>query len=183
MSSLFWPAFSTDLTDFKLPTEIQEHMDAYARRYHQIKAPRKMEWKASLGTVVMDVTHNDRTFEVSVNPLQAAILHYFQREKVWRANDLANALGVSVDALRKRIVHLDEQRRAQSSERKGMSYHTRSRNLRMNVDAMDGVHDDDEHVSARRDGGGNRRGGNDGVRAIRHGHVDQFPEPTARSHP
>ena len=146
VSSLFWPAFSTDLTDFKLPTEIQEHMDAYARRYHQIKAPRKMEWKASLGTVVMDVTHNDRTFEASVNPLQAAILHYFQREKVWRANDLANALGVSVDALRKRIViWMNNGVLVERKEGHVISYALAEPSDE--VDAMDGVHDDDEHVS------------------------------------
>jgi len=146
VSALFWPTFSNDVTDFKLPPEIQEHMDAYARRYHQIKAPRKMEWKPALGTVVMDVTHNDRTFEVSVNPVQASILHYFQRSKTWRAKDLAEALGVSVDALRKRIVvWMNHGVLVERKEGHEMVYALSEASGE--VDDMGGVHDEDEPAS------------------------------------
>ena len=147
VSSLFWPAFSSDTTEFKLPAEIQEHMDAYAKRYHQLKAPRKMEWKTSLGTVVMDVTHNDSTFEVSVNPLQASILYHFQFAKDWSARDLAAKLGVSDDILRKRIVvWLNNGVLIEKKDGHEVFYSLTDPSDR--VDDMQGVHDDEEHVSA-----------------------------------
>lgn len=146
VSSMFWPAFSTDVTDFKLPQEVQEQMDLYAKRYHQIKAPRKMEWRPALGIVVMDVKHNDRTFEVSVNPLQATILHHFQRVESWRASDLAHEVGVSVDALRKRIaVWINHGVLIERNDGQGVVYALTD--LTDEVDAMDGVHNDDEYIS------------------------------------
>ena len=147
VSSLFWPAFSSEVADFKLPSEIQEHMDAYASRYHHLKAPRKMEWKPALGTVVMDVTHNDRTFEAIVNPVQASILHYFQSQSVWTANDLAKKLSISVDALRKRIVlWINFGVLVERKDERGVVYSLAEPTD--NVDAMTGVHADDEHESA-----------------------------------
>ena len=147
VSSLFWPAFSNDTTDFNLPPTIQEEMKMYAKRYHQLKAPRKMQWKHALGTVVMDVTHNDRTFEVSVAPLQATILHHFQHEKSWRASDLAAELGVSVEAMRKRIVvWLNNGVLAEKKDGNEIVYALTEPSDE--IDAMDGIHDDDEHVSA-----------------------------------
>ena len=148
VSSLFWPAFSSDTTEFKLPAEIQEHMDAYAKRYHQLKAPRKMEWKTSLGTVVMDVTHNDNTFEVSVNPLQASILYHFQFAKDWSARDLAAKLGVSDDVLRKRIVvWLNNGVLIEKKDGRHEVFYSLT-DPSDRVDDMQGVHDDEEHVSA-----------------------------------
>ena len=147
VSSLFWPAFSSEVADFKLPNEIQEHMDAYANRYHHLKAPRKMEWKPALGTVVMDITHNDRTFEVSVNPLQASILHYFQTQSVWTANALAQKLSLSIDALRRRIVlWINHGVLVERKDERGVVYSIAEPTD--NVDAMADVHADDEHESA-----------------------------------
>ena len=147
VSSLFWPAFSNDTTDFNLPPTIQEEMKMYAKRYHQLKAPRKMQWKPALGMVVMDVTHNDRTFEVSVAPLQATILHHFQYEKSWRASDLAAELGVSVDAMRKRIVvWLNNGVLAERKDGHEIVYALTEPSDE--IDTMDGMHDDEEHVSA-----------------------------------
>jgi anaphase-promoting complex subunit 2 len=147
VSSLYWPAFSSDLTEFKLPVEIQEHMDAYAGRYQQLKAPRKMEWKPSLGTVVMDVEHNGRTFEVSVNPLQASILYLFQNKPVWSASDLARELGLNADTLRRRIVlWLNNGVLLERRDGHGTMYSVAAPSDEF--DDMDGVHDDDEHVSA-----------------------------------
>jgi len=146
VSSIFWPAFSTEVADFKLPKEIQEHMDAYANRYHRLKAPRKMEWKPALGTVVMDVTHNDRTFEVSVNPVQASILHHFIHQSDWSANDLADVLDISIDALRKRIVlWINYGVLVERKDERGVVYALAD--PADDIDSMTGVHDD-EHESA-----------------------------------
>ena len=106
-----------------------------------------MEWKPALGTVVMDVTHNDRTFEVSVNPVQASILHYFQRSKTWR--DRRFSEGTRRErrrALRKRIVvWMNHGVLVERKEGHEMVYALSEASGE--VDDMGGVHDEDEPAS------------------------------------
>lgn len=77
----------------------------YAHKYHSLKAPRVLEWKPSLGSVTLDLTIGNRQLEFTVSPFHATVLLQFQAHSQWTQVGLAAALGVPVDALRRKIVY------------------------------------------------------------------------------
>lgn len=58
--------------------QAQEKLEAYGKRYHAIKAPRKLVWQPALGMVTLSLLLGDQTKEFTVSPVQASILLYFQ---------------------------------------------------------------------------------------------------------
>jgi len=90
--------------DIILPPAIEEAMRAYEKRYHELKAPRKMTWIKSLGRVVVEVSLNEKTFEMVVSPLHAAILYHFTNKERWTADELAKVLNATTKAVRQRMV-------------------------------------------------------------------------------
>ncbi|EIE27163.1 hypothetical protein COCSUDRAFT_55186 [Coccomyxa subellipsoidea C-169] len=93
ISALFWPTVPEE--KFAVPPEVQEQLDAYAGRFFVLKTPRKLLWRPDLGAVSLTLTVGDDTLDLTVTPLQAAILMQFR---------LAHALGLSAEALRARIM-------------------------------------------------------------------------------
>ena len=91
--------------DIILPPAIDQAMRAYEERYHELKAPRKMTWMRSLGRVVVEVSLiNEKTFEIVVSPLHAAILYHFTEREKWTAEELAKVLNATTKAVRQRMV-------------------------------------------------------------------------------
>ena len=58
--------------------QIQEKLEAYAQRYHAIKAPRKLVWQPGLGMVTLSLALGPDSKDFAVTPLQASILLFFQ---------------------------------------------------------------------------------------------------------
>ena len=104
VSALFWPPFADEAPDFALPDSMNALLETYGERYHHLKTPRKMKWRPTLGTVQMEIMWRDVEVSVSVGPIEAALIHAFQEKARWSASELAGALGVAKQTLRRRAV-------------------------------------------------------------------------------
>ncbi|GJP50097.1 hypothetical protein CLOM_g9238, partial [Closterium sp. NIES-68] len=129
VSALFWPTFQEE--SVRLPEPVTKLMDDYAANYATLKAPRKLQWKANLGCVTLELEFGNgrNTQQYTVTPVQAAIILKFQTSgggqksgenaaegaengegntedearPQWAASELAAAVGLPVPVLRRRI--------------------------------------------------------------------------------
>ncbi|XP_040378960.1 anaphase-promoting complex subunit 2 [Oryza brachyantha] len=101
MSSNFWPPIQTE--ELTVPASVDQLLSDYAKRFHQIKTPRKLLWKKNLGTVKLELQFEDKSMQFTVAPVHAAIIMQFQEKPSWTSKTLATAIGVPVDSLSRRI--------------------------------------------------------------------------------
>ncbi|XP_034932254.1 anaphase-promoting complex subunit 2 isoform X2 [Populus alba] len=101
LSSNFWPPIQDEA--LIVPEPVNQLLTDYAKRFHEIKTPRKLLWKKNLGTVKLELQFEDRTMQLSVAPIHAAIIMQFQDQTSWTSNRLATVIGVPVDVLNRRI--------------------------------------------------------------------------------
>ncbi|KHG27842.1 Anaphase-promoting complex subunit 2 -like protein [Gossypium arboreum] len=86
-----------------IPEPVDQLLSDYARRFHQIKTPRKLIWKKYLGTVKLELQFEDKVMQFTVAPVHAAIIMQFQDQTSWTSKNLAAATGIPVDVLNRRI--------------------------------------------------------------------------------
>ncbi|KAJ6910047.1 hypothetical protein NC652_020908 [Populus alba x Populus x berolinensis] len=96
LSSNFWPPIQDEALN--VPEPVKQLLTDYAKRFHEIKTPRKLLWKKNLGTVKLELQFEDRTMQLSVAPIHAAIIMQFQDQ-----TRLATVIGVHVDVLKRRM--------------------------------------------------------------------------------
>uniref|UniRef100_A0A6M2ESX1 Anaphase-promoting complex subunit 2 n=1 Tax=Populus davidiana TaxID=266767 RepID=A0A6M2ESX1_9ROSI len=101
LSSNFWPPIQDEALN--VPEPVNQLLTDYAKRFHEIKTPRKLLWKKNLGTVKLELQFEDRTMQLSVAPIHAAIIMQFQDQTSWTSNRLATVIGVPVDVLNRRM--------------------------------------------------------------------------------
>ncbi|URD73047.1 Anaphase promoting complex (APC) subunit 2 [Musa troglodytarum] len=101
ISSNFWPTIQAE--SLNIPTVVEQLLSDYARRFHEIKTPRKLLWKKNLGTVKLELQFEDRSMQFTVSPMHAVIIMQFQEQTSWTSKNLAAAIGVPTDTLNKRI--------------------------------------------------------------------------------
>ncbi|XP_071733972.1 anaphase-promoting complex subunit 2 [Rutidosis leptorrhynchoides] len=101
ISSNFWPPIQEE--DVNIPEPVDQLLSDYAKRFHEIKTPRKLLWKKNLGTVKLELEFKDRTLQFIVTPVHASIIMQFQDQTRWTSKDLAVAIGIPVDTLQRRI--------------------------------------------------------------------------------
>ncbi|KAL7587747.1 anaphase-promoting complex subunit 2 [Lactuca sativa] len=101
ISSNFWPPIQDE--DVNIPEPMDKLLNDYAKRFHEIKTPRKLLWKKNLGTVKLELEFEDRTLQFTVTPVHASIIMKFQDQTSWSCKNLADAIGVPVDTLQRRI--------------------------------------------------------------------------------
>ncbi|PIA32550.1 hypothetical protein AQUCO_04400028v1 [Aquilegia coerulea] len=101
ISSNFWPPVQEE--SINLPEPVDQLLSDYAKRFNEIKTPRKLLWKKNLGTVKLELQFGDRATQFIVTPVNAAIIMHFQSQTSWTSKDLAAAVGVPVDALNWRM--------------------------------------------------------------------------------
>ncbi|KAH7437518.1 hypothetical protein KP509_05G076000 [Ceratopteris richardii] len=102
ISALFWPPFQVE--SIKVPSVVEKLLEDYAQKYHELKTPRKLQWKKHLGIVKLELQFEDRAAQFMVSPMHASIIMLFESQSSWAATDLASALGVTVSTLRRRIM-------------------------------------------------------------------------------
>ena len=68
---------------FTVPKEVQEQLEAYAARFFVLKTPRKLLWRPDLGAVDLTLTVGTEVLELTVTPVQAAILMQFRVRAPW----------------------------------------------------------------------------------------------------
>nr|GFA77078.1 anaphase-promoting complex subunit 2 isoform X1 [Tanacetum cinerariifolium] len=101
ISSNFWPPCQDE--DVNIPEPMDHLLGDYAKRYHEIKTPRKLLWKKNLGTVKLELEFEDRTLQFTVIPVHATIIMKFQEQTSWTSKSLAAAIGLPVDTLQRRV--------------------------------------------------------------------------------
>ncbi|KAL4524661.1 hypothetical protein Ndes2526A_g06776 [Nannochloris sp. 'desiccata'] len=104
VSELFWPQLAQN-EEFKLPQSVQRMMRTFGHKYHALKAPRILKWKAGLGAVALTLTVADKDIKFNVSPLHAAILIKFEEHPEWAPAELAESLEITAESLRKKIVY------------------------------------------------------------------------------
>ncbi|KAG8366371.1 hypothetical protein BUALT_Bualt17G0072800 [Buddleja alternifolia] len=101
ISSNFWPPIQDEALN--IPGRVDQLLSDYAKRFNEIKTPRKLLWKKNLGTVKLELQFEDRTLLFTVTPLHASIISQFEDQTSWTSKNLAAAVGVPVDVLNRRI--------------------------------------------------------------------------------
>ncbi|MCH89155.1 anaphase-promoting complex subunit 2-like, partial [Trifolium medium] len=86
-----------------LPEPVDQLLSDYAKRFTEIKTPRKLQWKKSLGTVKLELQFEDRVMQFTVAPVLASMIMKFQDQTSWTSKNLAAAIGIPVDVLIRRI--------------------------------------------------------------------------------
>lgn len=75
VSKYFWPAL--DAADVTMPGQLGSLQEAYAKEFTIFKPDKRLKWMPQLGTVQLELTLQDRTLDVEVPPLEAAIIELF----------------------------------------------------------------------------------------------------------
>ncbi|XAR65216.1 hypothetical protein NMG60_11009256 [Bertholletia excelsa] len=101
ISSNFWPPIQDE--SLILTEPVDQLLSDYAKRFNEIKTPRKLLWKKNLGTVKLELQFEDRSLQFTVTPVHASIIMQFQEQISWNSKNLAAAVGVPVDVLNRRI--------------------------------------------------------------------------------
>ncbi|KAJ4790565.1 Anaphase-promoting complex subunit 2 [Rhynchospora pubera] len=101
LSSNFWPPIQEE--ELNIPCSVDQLLSDYGKRFHEIKAPRKLMWKKNLGTVKLELQFEDRGMQFTVSPVHAAIIMQFQEKPSWNSKSLAAEIGMPADALNRRI--------------------------------------------------------------------------------
>jgi len=97
----FWPSLREE--NSKLHPSIQKTLDLYKVEYEAFKASRKLTWKPFLGSIQLELELGDRTIPLSVSPIQASIILFFQDTDTWNIEELAQKMEIPVDSLRKKL--------------------------------------------------------------------------------
>ena len=79
---------------------MEASLTTYARSYHTLKTPRKLQWKRNLGTADLDIVVGSRTLHLSVTPAQASLVLQFSSQSMWSLVKLAQAMGMPAPAAR-----------------------------------------------------------------------------------
>ncbi|XP_072960553.1 anaphase-promoting complex subunit 2 isoform X2 [Typha angustifolia] len=101
ISANFWPPIQVEA--LVIPASVDQLLSDYAKRFHEIKTPRKLLWKKNLGTVKLELQFEDRNMQFTVAPVHAAIIMQFQEKMSWTSKNLAAAIGMPVETLNRRI--------------------------------------------------------------------------------
>lgn len=101
LSTNFWPPIQEEA--LKIPESVEQMLNDYAKRFTEIKTPRKLLWKKNLGTVKLELQFEGKAQQFTVTPMHASIIMHFQDQTSWTSKNLAAAIGVPVDMLNRRI--------------------------------------------------------------------------------
>merc|ERR1719402_970105 len=101
LSAQFWPQFKAE--NLELPDEVTEALDVYTKAFQTLKGNRTLVWKPHLGFANIDLEIGDKKINLTVSPIQAAIIHRFQEQETWAAAQLAASLHLPLSTLRRKI--------------------------------------------------------------------------------
>ena len=107
LSAQFWPQFKNETLE--LPKEINEALEVYTTAFQKLKGNRTLVWKPHLGFVNLDLEIGEKTINMTVSPVLAAIIFKFQEKTEWTAQQLAASIQVPVSTLRRKISYWQTQ--------------------------------------------------------------------------
>ncbi|EJC98132.1 Cullin [Fomitiporia mediterranea MF3/22] len=99
ISKHFWPALQ--VSKMKMPGQFKEVMEEYSKEFALFKQDKRLRFLPQLGTVDLSIELSDRTVDVTVPPLEAAVIELFSGKDTWSVDELSNELHVESAAVRK----------------------------------------------------------------------------------
>ncbi|KAJ2230489.1 Anaphase-promoting complex subunit 2 [Coemansia sp. RSA 1722] len=100
VSKQFWPSQQqTDKVPLTMPREMREVQEKYAGVYESVKPARKLVWRDTLGCVKLKIELADRTIDIGVTPMQAAVLMAFEGRQKIQLKELAELLECPEEAV------------------------------------------------------------------------------------
>ncbi|RKP08253.1 hypothetical protein THASP1DRAFT_15889 [Thamnocephalis sphaerospora] len=104
LSRLYWPEFQPE--SFQLPDDVaRAHEDADAVFQTQKGGNQRLNWLPQLGSVQIELELGDRTLDVNVSPAHATVIMKFQEQDTWEIGELARALEMKPEMLRRRLTY------------------------------------------------------------------------------
>ncbi|KAF5276524.1 hypothetical protein FQA39_LY06593 [Lamprigera yunnana] len=101
VSAQFWPPFKDETLE--LHSKVLSQMEVFTRAFETLKGNRTLSWKNHLGVVDLEIELLDRTLNLSVTPIHATILMYFQDRNEWELDNLSRVIHIPPTILRKKI--------------------------------------------------------------------------------
>ncbi|TDL22152.1 ubiquitin-protein ligase [Rickenella mellea] len=93
ISKHFWPALQA--STLNMPGQFKTIQQTYAKEFTTFKPDKRLRWLPHLGTVELSIELQDRTVEVEVSPLDAAIIELFGSggKTAWNSQEIIAELG------------------------------------------------------------------------------------------
>lgn len=107
LSAQFWPTFREE--KLNLPDSMQRCLENYTKKFESLKGNRTLIWKPHLGLVNIDIELKERTLNLNVSPVHAAIIMQFQNKDQWTVEELSGVLQIPATALRRKIAYWQSQ--------------------------------------------------------------------------
>lgn len=79
------PRHLTSISNCSTNPQVSAMLSTYAAKYRSLKAPRKLQWRPSLGTVSLDLTIGDQTLEFNVRGCRGGSCLAWQGVALFRA--------------------------------------------------------------------------------------------------
>ena len=107
LSAQFWPQLKNDTPE--LPEDIIKALEVYTKAFQSLKGNRTLVWKPNIGFANIDVEIGDKQINMTVQPIQAAIIHKFQESPEWNIQQLATSIKVPISTLKRKITFWQSQ--------------------------------------------------------------------------
>jgi anaphase-promoting complex subunit 2 len=103
LSEQFWPKLKEE--KIEMPAEIRRIQEKFTASYEAFKGNRTLIWKNNIGqvSIELDMGHGRRQ-EMTVTPVQAAVIMKFQEKDTWQLQELSQSLKMCSFALRKKLL-------------------------------------------------------------------------------
>ncbi|KAG5876105.1 hypothetical protein JTB14_013685 [Gonioctena quinquepunctata] len=101
VSAQFWPPFKEE--KLELHHKLQTQIASYVTAFETLKGSRTLCWKNHLGFVDLEIELADRTLNLSVSPIHATIIMYFQDKSSWELEELSKVMQCPPTILRRKI--------------------------------------------------------------------------------
>lgn len=93
ISRMFWPVIQS--SSFHLTPKLEAVQTAYETAFHTFKPDKRLRWLQEMGKVTLNLELEDRrVVNVSVTPLQAAVVELFETQDRWSEEQLMEKLDV-----------------------------------------------------------------------------------------
>ncbi|KAG0017366.1 Anaphase-promoting complex subunit 2 [Entomortierella chlamydospora] len=100
-SRYYWPEIENE--ELKLPDVFQQLLESYSNAFEVSKPAQKLAVFPSLGMVELELEFTNRTLNIQVEPIQAAIIHCFEDLDTWALTDISAKLQVPEETLEQKI--------------------------------------------------------------------------------
>jgi len=102
LSAQFWPQFKA-METLQLPEPVVQSLETYTKAFEAMKGNRTLVWKTHLGFANIDLEMGEKKINLTVTPVQAAIIYHFQEKGEWTAEELSQSLKIPISTLRRRL--------------------------------------------------------------------------------